>query len=57
MNTNIADGGGCFFEYHQEGVVAKVIFTILYSTDKKDAALIAFKHYIYERIAYLNGVK
>ncbi len=57
INTNIADGGGCFFEYHQEGVVTKVSFTNFYSTDKKDSALIAFKDYIYERIAYLNGVK
>ena len=56
INPNVADGGGCYFEYHQEGVVTKIRFTNFDSTNPNDANLIAFKNYIYSRINYLNTV-
>ena len=53
IDPQIADGGACYFEYHQEGVTTKITFTN-YSSDKFNKSLVDFQNYIYKRIQDLN---
>ncbi len=54
INNQVADGGTCYFEYHQEGVMTKVVFTNFFTEDKDKQALVEFQNYIYNRISLLN---
>jgi hypothetical protein len=56
-NDLIADGGGCFIEYHQGNVVTKINFTNFNKPEPGQENLIIFKDYIYSRIAFLDASK
>lgn len=53
----IADGGGCYLEYHQGDVVTKIDFMNFNSTDQSQENLVKFMNYIYSRVAVLDGSK
>lgn len=53
----IADGGGCFMEYHQGNVVTTVRFTNFSSIDKSEENFVKFMEYIYSRVSFLDASK
>jgi hypothetical protein len=57
INNNIADGGGCFIEYHQGNVVTKISFTNFIVPEQGQENLIKFKDYINGRISFLDASK
>jgi hypothetical protein len=56
-NDLIADGGGCFIEYHQGDVVTNIRFTNFNAPEKGQENLVKFIDYIYGRISFLDASK
>lgn len=56
-NDLIADGGGCFIEYHQGNVVTSIKFTNFNNPEKGQENLVKFMNYIYSRISFLDASK
>lgn len=56
-NDLIADGGGCFIEYHQGNVVTTIRFTNFITPEKGQENLFKFMNYIYNRISFLDASK
>jgi hypothetical protein len=56
-NDLIADGGGCFIEYHQGNVVTTIKFTNFNNPEKGQENLVKFMDYIYSRIYFLDTSK
>jgi hypothetical protein len=56
-NNMIADGGGCYFEYHQGDVMTKIDFMNFNNADPSQENLVKFMDYIYSRVAVLDGSK
>jgi hypothetical protein len=56
-NDLIADGGGCFIEYHQGDVVTNIKFTNFNNPEKGQENLVKFRDYIYSRVSFLDASK
>ncbi|TRX36449.1 protease complex subunit PrcB family protein [Flavobacterium sp. ZT3R18] len=56
-NDLIADGGGCFIEYHQGNVVTDIKFTNFNNPEKGQENLVKFMDYIYSKISFLDASK
>jgi hypothetical protein len=56
-NDLIADGGGCFIEYHQGNVVTSIKFTNFSNPEKGQENLVTFMEYLYSRISFLDASK
>jgi hypothetical protein len=56
-NDLIADGGGCFMEYHQGNVVTNIKFTNFNNPEKGQENLVKFMEYIYSRVSFLDASK
>jgi hypothetical protein len=56
-NDLIADGGGCFIEYHQGNVVTSIKFTNFNNPEKGQENLVKFMDYIYSRVSFLDASK
>jgi hypothetical protein len=56
-NDLIADGGGCFIEYHQGDVVTSIKFTNFNNPEKGQENLVKFMDYIYSRVSFLDASK
>jgi hypothetical protein len=56
-NDLVADGGGCYFEYHQGDVVTKIRFVNFNIPEKGQENLIKFESFINRKINYLETVK
>lgn len=54
-NDLIADGGGCFIEYHQGNVVTSIKFTNFSNPEKGQENLVKFMDYIYSRVSFLDA--
>ena len=56
-NDLIADGGGCFIEYHQGNTVTTIRFTNFNNPAKGQENLVKFMDYLYSRISFLDASK
>ena len=56
-NDLIADGGGCFIEYHQGNVVTSIKFTNFNNPEKGQENWVKFMDYIYSRVSFLDASK